>query len=190
MVQSYYVVGDKSWVAGVEPATAGEPPERKPPTWGRRPPGSDPSHPKRLPASEPCRLTFWFSRCRSGISQYNIGFVVRGQYTVGRVAFSSWKEPMKTGRNDPCPCGSGKKYKKCCLAKDQAAPPTRPMAFTPAASVAESPAPESLFTIHRQPDRPSRPPQPPKAPKPPLPPDPITERSDRRWKEFESQGAW
>ncbi len=21
------------------------------------------------------------------------------------------------GRNDPCPCGSGKKYKKCCLAK-------------------------------------------------------------------------
>ncbi len=23
----------------------------------------------------------------------------------------------KTGRNDPCPCGSGKKYKKCCLAE-------------------------------------------------------------------------
>ncbi len=22
--------------------------------------------------------------------------------------------PKKTGRNDPCPCGSGKKYKKCC----------------------------------------------------------------------------
>ena len=22
---------------------------------------------------------------------------------------------MKTGRNDPCPCGSGKKYKHCCL---------------------------------------------------------------------------
>lgn len=22
---------------------------------------------------------------------------------------------MKSGRNDPCPCGSGKKYKKCCL---------------------------------------------------------------------------
>jgi SEC-C motif len=26
---------------------------------------------------------------------------------------------MKVGRNDPCPCGSGKKYKKCCLEKDQ-----------------------------------------------------------------------
>jgi hypothetical protein len=28
---------------------------------------------------------------------------------------------MKIGRNDPCPCGSGKKYKNCCLAK-QATP--------------------------------------------------------------------
>jgi tetratricopeptide (TPR) repeat protein len=27
----------------------------------------------------------------------------------------------KTGRNDPCPCGSGKKYKNCCLTKDEAA---------------------------------------------------------------------
>ncbi|MCL6086985.1 MAG: preprotein translocase subunit SecA [Actinobacteria bacterium] len=31
---------------------------------------------------------------------------------------SSGKEPVvnkeKVGRNDPCPCGSGKKYKKCC----------------------------------------------------------------------------
>ena len=24
----------------------------------------------------------------------------------------------KVERNDPCPCGSGKKYKKCCLAAD------------------------------------------------------------------------
>jgi len=25
----------------------------------------------------------------------------------------------KVGRNDPCPCGSGKKFKKCCMAKQQ-----------------------------------------------------------------------
>jgi uncharacterized protein len=25
----------------------------------------------------------------------------------------------KVGRNDPCPCGSGKKYKSCCLQKEQ-----------------------------------------------------------------------
>jgi len=24
------------------------------------------------------------------------------------------------GRNEPCPCGSGKKYKHCCLDKDEA----------------------------------------------------------------------
>jgi hypothetical protein len=27
---------------------------------------------------------------------------------------------MKTGRNDLCPCGSGKKYKNCCLGKKSA----------------------------------------------------------------------
>ena len=28
---------------------------------------------------------------------------------------------MKIGRNDPCPCGSGKKYKKCCLPRHEEA---------------------------------------------------------------------
>lgn len=27
------------------------------------------------------------------------------------------REEPKIGRNDPCPCGSGKKYKKCCGAR-------------------------------------------------------------------------
>ena len=35
------------------------------------------------------------------------------------------KEPVrkekKAGPNDPCPCGSGKKYKKCCMQKDKSA---------------------------------------------------------------------
>ena len=26
--------------------------------------------------------------------------------------------PPKVGRNEPCWCGSGKKYKKCCFEKD------------------------------------------------------------------------
>ncbi len=48
------------------------------------------------------------------------------------------------GRNDPCRCGSGKKYKKCCLSKDESAaprvsepsllpPPLPPSAFPPGA---------------------------------------------------------
>jgi tetratricopeptide (TPR) repeat protein len=36
----------------------------------------------------------------------------------------------KLGRNAPCHCGSGKKYKKCCLAKDEAANPAPPPAPT------------------------------------------------------------
>ncbi len=27
------------------------------------------------------------------------------------------RENPKVGRNEPCPCGSKKKYKKCCVAK-------------------------------------------------------------------------
>jgi uncharacterized protein len=29
----------------------------------------------------------------------------------------------KIGRNDPCPCGSGKKYKACCMQKQQQSKP-------------------------------------------------------------------
>ena len=29
------------------------------------------------------------------------------------------RKPKKTGPNDPCPCGSGLKYKKCCMQKDK-----------------------------------------------------------------------
>lgn len=40
----------------------------------------------------------------------------------------------KLGRNDPCPCGSGKKYKRCCLQKDEAAEPAALAATTVAAT--------------------------------------------------------
>jgi hypothetical protein len=37
----------------------------------------------------------------------------------------------KTGRNDPCPCGSGKKYKQCCLSKTTLAFPAPETRDTP-----------------------------------------------------------
>jgi len=46
----------------------------------------------------------------------------------------------KIGRNDPCPCGSGKKYKQCCLASDQNAAAAR--AAAQAAAAAEQRAAE------------------------------------------------
>ena len=33
-------------------------------------------------------------------------------YSIQEV--NSMPKKQKIGRNDPCPCGSGKKYKKCC----------------------------------------------------------------------------
>ena len=37
---------------------------------------------------------------------------------VGGDGSAAGQQPVvkgdKVGRNDPCPCGSGKKYKKCC----------------------------------------------------------------------------
>lgn len=36
-------------------------------------------------------------------------------YSVGQLKTTTVvREGAKIGRNDPCPCGSGKKYKKCC----------------------------------------------------------------------------
>ena len=39
-----------------------------------------------------------------------------GEDAIDRILPFAKDEP-KIGRNDPCPCGSGKKYKKCCLNK-------------------------------------------------------------------------
>lgn len=38
--------------------------------------------------------------------------ILRNEQT--RRSEDSTKRAKKVGRNDPCPCGSGKKYKKCC----------------------------------------------------------------------------
>ena len=37
----------------------------------------------------------------------------------GEVKKSPVKKAQKAGPNDPCPCGSGKKYKKCCMQKEK-----------------------------------------------------------------------
>jgi hypothetical protein len=37
--------------------------------------------------------------------------------------------PVKAGRNDACPCGSGKKYKRCCESKEHRTRGSRAMTF-------------------------------------------------------------
>ena len=44
-----------------------------------------------------------------------------GAATKSEVKKTPIKKAQKIGPNDPCPCGSGKKYKKCCMQKDKMA---------------------------------------------------------------------
>jgi len=44
---------------------------------------------------------------------------VYGEDTKSSSKIMKGKRRKKIGRNDPCPCGSGKKYKKCCLGIDK-----------------------------------------------------------------------
>lgn len=44
----------------------------------------------------------------------NVPKQASNQKTSPVFSASTGKQQLKVGRNDPCPCGSGKKYKKCC----------------------------------------------------------------------------
>jgi len=47
-------------------------------------------------------------------SQVKVARTQKIQRSDGDGARRPLEKPKKIGRNDPCPCGSGKKYKKCC----------------------------------------------------------------------------
>jgi hypothetical protein len=46
-----------------------------------------------------------------------------GSETTAESAVSSPASAQKVGRNDDCPCGSGKKFKKCCIHEPAYNPP-------------------------------------------------------------------
>lgn len=64
----------------------------------------------------------------------------------------------RIGRNDPCPCGSGKKYKRCCLSDDErhaatrrvAAPTVEPAALAPTRTLDPHRIPELLRELARK----------------------------------------
>ncbi len=78
------------------------------------------------------------------------------------------------GRNDPCHCGSGRKYKKCCLKKDQAAERAERKAER-LAEMLSSPPPDDMSEAAA--DMPETPPE---------PPDPRIEAFNARWNEFQA----
>jgi uncharacterized protein len=57
------------------------------------------------------KLVLGISVCVPAIYNY---FLSRRRLPSVRHAGPHRRSSAKVGRNDPCPCGSGKKYKKCC----------------------------------------------------------------------------
>jgi len=60
----------------------------------------------------------FFSHCRFFLAELSALWhrEAEGAKTPPRPAARTQANP-RIGRNDPCPCGSGKKYKKCCMGK-------------------------------------------------------------------------
>lgn len=52
---------------------------------------------------------------RKWVLKGNTSNELRGEETISNVIQMPLNQSLRIGRNDPCPCGSGKKYKKCCL---------------------------------------------------------------------------
>jgi len=40
-------------------------------------------------------------------------------FSLRKSVVTAPRRAVKVGRNEPCPCGSGKKYKDCCLSKGE-----------------------------------------------------------------------
>ncbi|MEG0750286.1 MAG: SEC-C metal-binding domain-containing protein [Carnobacterium sp.] len=73
------------------------------------------AHYKTLEKSHPL-LDTWRKESNDKNTRLDFSMNALPDYSSNHVAFTKM-EPVqvdKIGRNDPCPCGSGKKYKKCC----------------------------------------------------------------------------
>ena len=71
----------------------------------------------RLTVGESARSVYNISQARHDMMQTDYSQEGQGQAQAAEpppVAKTIRKQVPKVGRNDPCPCGSGKKYKKCC----------------------------------------------------------------------------
>jgi uncharacterized protein len=72
----------------------------------------DPNYLLQHTPAESEEIADWLPTAIQSIYRYH--YVLRGASSPSNSAPYS-REMPKVGRNDPCPCGSGKKFKKCCL---------------------------------------------------------------------------
>src|SRR5882724_193493 len=67
---------------------------------------------------ERLRDTFWTTTDEQDELDEEVDFLERnGSSSNVQRPLPPRRELAQVGRNDPCPCGSGKKYKFCCLTK-------------------------------------------------------------------------
>ena len=70
---------------------------------------------RQPPIDDVAEATSWwaqFERRASSRRAEELAPAAAGGFDFGRT--EPYRAPQKVGRNEPCPCGSGKKYKKCC----------------------------------------------------------------------------
>lgn len=68
------------------------------------------------PIDDVARATSWWARSgglASGRRAEELALAASGELAED-MAVEPYRAPPKVGRNEPCPCGSGRKYKKCC----------------------------------------------------------------------------
>jgi hypothetical protein len=46
-------------------------------------------------------------------------FKISPKLSLRKSVVTAPRSVLKVGRNDPCPCGSGEKYKNCCIKKGE-----------------------------------------------------------------------
>jgi preprotein translocase subunit SecA len=92
-----------------------------PEVWADEPDEEDEAEPVSVAAADPRPLIS--QRAQSSVLDLTRSIERKKQRELDQLQFvggesSAPKQPKlaakKAGRNDPCPCGSGKKYKKCC----------------------------------------------------------------------------
>jgi hypothetical protein len=67
------------------------------------------------PIDDVAKATWWwacFERPGSNRRAEELALAAAGEFDDAPI--EPYRAPQKIGRNEPCPCGSGKKYKKCC----------------------------------------------------------------------------
>ena len=67
------------------------------------------------PIGDVAEATSWwarFGKLASSRRAEELALAAAGELHDGPA--EPYRAPRKVGRNEPCPCGSGKKYKKCC----------------------------------------------------------------------------